>query len=298
LTASGSRLLGRAAVLLAVAAAATAWRPGVTAAGVFPGSVTVRAEGRAPVLGGRVDTAYRQALDEAFRRALLEALRGIAPERQSPHDLETWQSTVLSRAADFVGAWRILGQREHDGFLTLETEVEIWREKLARAALASGPAAAAAAVRVLVLAGSFPLVDPAADEEVDAGRIAVSALEAELARRGAVIVAAADRAPWESASGPSSEENRVALAAAAAKRYDADAVLIAQLAPRGEGLSLAAQLVASASETTLVSARAVIDLPRDRPLSESFAPAARQLAVACAPHLSAARSGRGRAPLP
>jgi hypothetical protein len=297
LIASGSRLLGRAALLLAVAVA-TFCRPGAPAAAVFASSLTVRAEGRVPVTGGRVDTAYRQALDEAFRRGLIEALRGIAPERQTPHDLEIWQSTILSRAEDFVGAWRILRQREENGFLTLEAEIEIWREKLARAASASGQAAAASAVRVMVLAGALPMVDRAADEEVDAGRVAASALETELARRGAVIVATADRAPWESSSGPSSEENRVALAAAAAKRHDADAVLIAQLTPRGAGLVLAVQLIATASETTLVSARAEIDVLRERPLAESFAPAARQMAASCAPHLAAARSGRGRSPLP
>ena len=200
---------------------------------IAPG-IVVRAEGRAPVQGGRVDTAYQQALDEAFRRGLLEALRGIAPERQSPHDLETWQETILSRAVDFVGAWRILAQEEQDGFLTLSAEIEIYRDKLARAARATGVAAAAAAVRVMVLAGSLPLVDRADDEELDAGRTAAVALEAELARRGAVIVATTDRVPWEQSSGPSSEENRVALAAAAGKKLDADAVLIVQLTRRGE----------------------------------------------------------------
>jgi hypothetical protein len=265
---------------------------------VYASSFTVRAEGRTPVRDGRADTAYRQALDEVFRRGVLEALRGIAPELQSPHDLETWQTTVLSRAEDFVGAWRVLRQREENGFLSLEVEVEIWREKLARAARATGPAAAVSAVRVMVIAGSLPMVDRAADEEVDAGRIAASALETELARRGAVIVTTAERAPWESSTGPSSEENRVALAAAAAKRLDADAVLIAQLTPRGENLALAVQLVATSSETTLVSTRAELDVNRERPLAESFAPAARQLAAACVPHLAAAKSGRARSPLP
>lgn len=296
MTASRSRLFGRAALLLA--AAATLCRPGGAAAAVYASSLTVRAEGRAPVQGGRVDTAYRQALDEAFRRGLLDALRGLAPERQSPHDLETWQTTILSRAEDFVGAWRILRQQEDAGFLTLEAEIEIWRDKLARAARASGPAAAVSAVRVMVIVGALPVVFGAADEEVDAGRIAASALETELARRGAVIVVTADRAPWEGSSGPSSEENRVALAAAAAKRHAADAVLIAQLTPRGENLVLAVQLVATASETTLFSTRAEFDVNRERPLPESFAPAARRLAEACAPHLAAAKSGRGRAPLP
>ena len=264
---------------------------------IAPG-IVVRAEGRAPVQGGRVDTAYQQALDEAFRRGLLEALRVIAPERQSPHDLETWQETILSRAVDFVGAWRILAQEEQDGFLTLSAEIEIYRDKLARAARATGVATAAAAVRVMVLAGSLPLVDRAADEELDAGRTAAVALEAELARRGAIIVATTDRVPWEQSSGPSSEENRVALAAAAGKKLDADAVLILQLTRRGEGLALDAQLIATASETTLASARAEIPVPGDRPLAEAFAQAARQVAAVCAPRLASARSAPGRGALP
>ena len=266
-------------------------------AAVLDSGIVVRAEGRAPIQGGRVDTAYRQALDEAFRRGLLEALRILAPERQSPHDLETWQETVLSRAADFVGAWHILAQEEKDGFLTLETEIEVWREKLARASRTSGASAGAPAVRLVVLAGGLPLVDGAADEEIDAGRVAAAALEAELARRGAIIVATTDRAPRET-SGAAAEEDRAALAAAVARRLAADAVLIVQLTRRGEGLVLAVQLVATASTTTLVSSRADVVLRSDRSLAEDFAPAARQLAAACAPSLATVRSARGRGSLP
>ena len=264
---------------------------------IAPG-VLVRAEGRAPVQGGRVDTAYQQALDEAFRRGLLEALRVLSPERQSPHDLETWQETILPRAGDFVGAWRILAQGEQDGFLTLSVEIEIYRDKLAGAARATGVATAAAAVRVMVLAGSLPMADRAADEELDAGRTATIALEAELARRGAIIVATTDRVPWEQSSGPSSEENRVALAAAAGKKLDADAVLILQLTRRGGGLALEAQLIATASETTLASARADIQVLGDRSLAEAFAQAARQVAAACGPRLASVRSAPGRGALP
>ena len=124
------------------------------------------------------------------------------------------------------------------------------------------------------------------------------ALEAELARRGAVIVASSEPVPWEQTSGPSSEENRVALAAAASRRLDADAVLIVQLTRRGEGVVLDAQLIATASETTLASARAEIPLAGGRPLDESFALAARQVAAVCAPRLAAARSAPGRGSLP
>ena len=272
--------------------------PPACPAAVLGSGVLVRAEGRAPVQGGRVDTAYQQALDEAFRRGLLDALRVIAPERQSPRDLETWQETILSRAGDFVGAWRILAQEEQDGFLTLSAEVEIYRDKLARAARASGVAAPATAVRVLVLAGSLPVVDRAADEELDAGRAAAVALEAELARRGAIIVATTEPVPWEQTAGPSSEENRVALAAAAGKRLDADAVLIVQLTRRGDGLALDAQLIGAASETTLASARAEIPLLGGTPLAEAFAQAARQVAAVCAPRLASARSAPGRGALP
>jgi hypothetical protein len=280
----------------------TLWRaacPPDAAAAVIGAAVVVRAEGRAPIKAGRVDTAFQQALDEAFRRGLLEALHVIAPERQSPRDLETWQETILSRAVDFVGAWRILSQEEQDGFVTLAAEMEIYRDKLARAARATGVATPTAAVRVMVLAGSLAIVDRAADEELDGGRTAAVAIEAELARRGAIIVANADAVPWELSSGPSSEENRVALAAAAAKKLDADAVLIVQLARHGEGFLLEAQLIATASETTLASARSEIPALRDRPLAEVFAQAARQVAAACAPRLAAARSsGRGSASAP
>ena len=268
--------------------------PLTSSAAVIGAGVTVRAEGRAPVRGGRSDTAYQQALDEAFRRGLLDALRVIAPERQSPRDLETWQETILSRAGDFVGAWRILAQEEQDGFLTLSTELEIYRDKLARAARANVVAAPATAVRVLVLAGSLPVVDRAADEELDAGRAAAVALEAELARRGAIIVTTTEPVPWEQTSGPSSEENRVALAAAAGKRLDADAVLIVQLTRRGDGLMLDAQLIGASSETTLASARAEIPLLGGNPLEETFAKAARQVAAVCAPRLASARSAAAR----
>ena len=135
----------------------------------MPGALVVRAAGRAPVQEGRADLAFQQALEEALRRGVLDALRAIAPERQSPRDLEVWQETVLPRAADFVAAWRILAQREKDGFVDLEAEVEVWRDKLARGSRATAAAAAAPAVRLLVLADPFPVSDPAADEEVDAG---------------------------------------------------------------------------------------------------------------------------------
>ena len=291
-------LLG-AALFLGIAVASVALSPLKLPAAVIGSGIVVRTEGRAPVQAGRVDTAYQQALDEAFRRGLLEALRVIAPERQSPHDLETWQDTVLPRAIDFVGAWRILSQEQQDGFLTLSMEIEIYRDKLARAARATGVATAAAGVRVLVLAGSLPIVDRAADEELDAGRAAALAIEAELARRGAIIAANTDPAPWERSSGPSSEENRVSLAAAAGKKLEADAVLILQLSQHGEGLVLDAQLIATASETTLASARAEIAMSSDHPLADAFGQAARQVAAACAPRLASARpAGRGAPPKP
>lgn len=297
-SAARPRLIPRIALLLGVVFALEASFPPTSAAGVIAAGIVVRAEGRAPVQGGRVDTAQQQALDEAFRRGLLEALRVIAPERQSPGDLETWQETILSRAGDFVGAWRILAQEERDGFMNLSAEIEIYRDKLARAARATGVATAAAAVRVMVLAGSLPLADRADDEELDAGRTATIALEAELARRGAIIVASTDRVPWEQSAGPSSEENRVALAAAAGKKLDADAVLILQLTRRGERLALDAQLVATASETTLATARAEIPAVGERSLAEAFAQAARQLAAACAPRLASVRPAAGRGTLP
>lgn len=293
------RLLPRVALLLGIVVALeTAILP--SAAGAVIGSgIVVRTQGRAPVQGGRAETAYQRALDEAFRRGLLEALRSVAPERQSPHDLETWQETILSRAVDFVGAWRILAHREQDGFLTLSVEIEIYRDKLTRAARATGVATAAAA-RVLVLAASLPLVDRAADEELDAGRAASIALETELARRGAIIVATTDRVPWEQGAGPFSEENRVALAAAAGRKLDADAVLIVQLNRRGEGLALDVQLIATASETTLASARTEIAMLDTRPLAEGFAQAARQVVAVCVPRLNSALAapGRGAPPRP
>ena len=292
--ASSLRRLSIIAPLLGVGVLLPAAFPPAPSAAVLASGILVRAEGRAPVQGGRADTAYRQALDEAFRRGLLDALRVIAPERQSPHDLETWQETILSRAADFVGAWRILTQEQQDGFLTLSAEIEIYRDKLTRAARATGVAAAPASVRVMVLAGSLPLIDRAADEELDAGRTATIALETELSRRGAIIVASTDRVPWERSSGASSEENRVALAAAAGKRLDADAVLILQLTRRGEGLALDAQLVATSSETTLATARADIQTLGDRPLAEAFAQSARQVAAVIGPRLGAVRTAPGR----
>lgn len=294
MSATRQRLYPRVALLLGLLSALASSAPLTASAAVIASGVVVRAEGRVPVQGGRVDTAYQQALDEAFRRGLLEALRVIVPDRQSPHDLETWQETILSRASDFVGAWRILSLQEQDGFLTLSAEIDIYRDKLASAARATGVATATAAVRVLVLAGSLPLVDRAAEEEVDAGRTATVALEAELARRGAIIVGTTDRVPWEQSSGPSSEENRGALAAAAGKQLDADAVLIVQLIRRGEGLALEAQLIATASETTLASARVEIPVLGARPLAEAFAQAARQVAAVCAPRLAAARSAPWR----
>lgn len=284
----------RFALLLGVVFALQAIHPLTPLAGVIASGVVVRTEGRAPVQDGRVDTAYQRALDEAFRRGLLEALRVLAPERQSPFDLETWQETILSRAGDFVGAWRILAQQEQDGFLTLSAEIEIYRDKLARAARATGVATAAAVVRAMVLAGSLPMIDRAADEELDAGRTATIALEAELARRGAIIVATTDQVPWEQSSGPSSEENRVALAAAAGKKLDADVVIILQLSRRDGKLALDAQLISTASETTLASTRAEIKLLGDRSLAESFAQAARRVAAAFGPRLAAVRSAPGR----
>jgi hypothetical protein len=287
--------VGTALLLAAVALCAA---PAPAGAEVVPGALVFRASGRAPVQGGRADLAYQQALEEAFRRGILEALRTIAPERQSPRDLETWQETILSRAGDFVAAWRILAHTEQAGFVDIEAELEIWREKLARASRATGTAAAAPAVRLLVLADSFPVSDTSADEEVDAGRLAAAALEAELSRRGAVIVSTTDRAPWEESAGPSSEENRVALAAAAGRRLEADAVLVARLTRRAEGLAIAVQLIAVASETTLGSSRADVALAAGATLDETFRAAARQLATAIAPRLAAVRSGRSRGSLP
>ncbi len=291
-------LFRRFALLPGIVIALAASLPPAEAAPVIHSGIVLRTTGRAPVRGGRADTAYQKALDEAFRRGLLEALRSIEPERQSPQDLETWQETILSRAGDFVGAWRILAQEEQDGFLTLSAELEIYRDKLARAARATGVATAAAAVRVMLLAASLPLVDRTADEELDDGRAASVAIEAELARRGAIIVASTDPTPWEKGTGPTSEENRVALAAAAGRKLDADAVLIIQLSRRGEGLVLDAQLIATASETTLASALIEIARPPGRPAAEAFAQAARQVAAVCAPRLAWARSATGRGVTP
>jgi hypothetical protein len=280
----------RAAAALLLAAAALLAAP-CPAAGVVPGALVVRTAGRAPVLEGRADLAFQQALEEALRRGVLDALRSIAPERQSPRDLETWQETVLPRAADFVAAWRILAQREKDGFVDLEVEIEVWRDKLARGSRATAAAAAAPAVRVLVLADPFPLSDPAADEEVDAGRLAAVALEGELSRRGAVIVATTDRAPWGSDAGPSPREPRrppPRPANASSRR-------------RARRAADAARGVLAAThrrrpETTLAAARA--EAPWRGALDEAFLPAARQIAGAIAPRLPAARSGRARGQLP
>lgn len=283
------RRLRRFALLVAVAAGGMAIAPGSPAA-LIPSAMIVRSEGSAPIEGGRSDAAYQRALEEAFRRGVLDALRGISPERQSPLDLETWQDTVLSRAAEFVGAWRILSQSQGGGFMTLEVEIEIWGEKLARAARSTGAAAKAPAVRVVVFAGSFAIDNRADGEQIDAGRIVAAALEAELARRGAVIVSAYDRQPWDQSAGSDLGEKRAALAAAAARRVEADAVIIAQLTRRGAVLVLSADLVATASDSTLVTTRNEITPARERPLAEAFAPAARQVAAACAPHLSVART--------
>ena len=284
--------------LLLAAAALLAALPVAPKAAVVAGALVLRAEGRAPVLEGRADEAFRQALDECFRRALLEALRSIAPERQSPRDLETWQETILTHAGDFVGAWRVLAQEQRDGSMLLEAEVEVWGEKLARAARSSTAPAAAQAVRLMVLADPLPLEDGAAEEEIDAGSTAAAALEAEFSRRGAIIVATTDRAPWEQGAAGSLEENKVALAAAAAKRLEADAVLILQLARRGGSLSLTGQLVAVSSERTLGTSRVDVALQSGETLAEAFAPAAHRLAGALAAHLSAARPVRARPPLP
>jgi len=298
LSAVRPQLFVRLALLLGLVFALAATAPPTVAAAVIGSGIVVRAQGRAPVEDGRVDTAYQQALEETFRRGLLEALRTLAPERQSPHDLETWQETILSRAIDFVGAWRILAQEERDGFLTLSAEIEIYRDKLARAARATGVVTAAAAVRVLVLAGTLPMVDRSDDEELDAGRSATVALESELARRGAIIVATTDPAPWEQSSGPSSEENRVALAAAAGKKLGADAVLLVRLTRRGGGLALDAQLIATVSGTILASPHAEISTPGDLPLAGAFAQAARQVIAVCAPRLASVRPAPGGGALP
>jgi hypothetical protein len=117
-----------------------------------------------------------------------------------------------------------------------------------------------------------------------------------MARRGAVIVSTTDRTPRGLFSGTAAGENREAAAAAAARNLDADAVLVVQLANRGGSLALTVHLVSVASETTLTSARAEIGALGGRSLAEAFAPAARELAAACAPHLAAARGGRGRLP--
>lgn len=299
LPSSSRRLATRLAGLLAAMLAVTLAIPslplaGPATAGIVSGSLVVRAEGRAPVQGGRSDVAYQQALDEAMRHALLESLRTVAPERQSPHDLETWQETVLSRAVDFVAAWRVLALEEKDGFLVLEASVEIWPDKLARAAHATGAGAAAPALRLLVLGDSFPLLDRAADEEVDAGRQAAAALEAEFARRGAVIVSSAERAAWDQSSGPASDEFRVALAATAARRLEADAVLVVRISQAPGGLTLSGQLIAVASESTLGTGRVAVPLPGEVALAEALAPAAHSLASTLAPRLASLRSGRAR----
>lgn len=290
------RALRWATLALAAGAAALAF-PAAPGAALLPGSLTLRAEGRAPVQEGRVDTAFQQALGEAFQRGLLDALRNIAPERQSPADLETWQQTILSRAGDFVGAWRVLYHEERDGFVRVEAELEIWRDKLARAAGTPAVRSAAPAVRLMVLADALPLAERAAEEEIDVGRDVAVALESELSRRGAVIVSSMGRAPWMDAAVDTSEESRIALATAAARRLDADAVLVVRITRSGNDLLVAAQLVATSSENTLGSARAKIALQRAGANAEVFATAARQIAIALAPRFSGIRPrARGGAP--
>lgn len=269
-------------------------------AAVLPGSVVSQAEGRAPVIGGRSDLAFQQALDEAFRKNLLAALRAIAPERQSPQDFETWQDMVLSRAADFIGAYRILSQEEKAGFLELAVEVEIYRERLAQAARVSTASVSAPAIRLMVLVDPFPVIDPAADEEIDAGSYAITSLEAEFARRGAVIIATTNRSPWRKPEGAASEENRAAHATAEGKRLQADAVLVAQVTRSAENaFTLSAQIIAVGSEATLGSAREDFLIAPSGGLEAAFGPAARQIAATLGTRLAGLiRAGRLRSAFP
>jgi hypothetical protein len=259
---------------------------------VIPGAVTSRAEGRAAVREGRSDLAFQQALDEALRQSLLEALAALAPDRQSARDFELWQRTLLPRAREFVGAYRILSQDEKGGFLQLAVEVEIYREKLLHAARASATAPAAQPLRLLVLADALPVADPAADEEIDAGGVAIASLEAELARRGAIILSTANRSPWQRPGRAASDESREALAVVEGKRLQADGVLVVRLTRRGDtALELSVELVAVAAEATAGAAHAVVTLAPGQAIGEAFLPATRQIAGSLAPRLAGVARG-------
>ncbi len=224
-------------------------------------TITLNATERVPILDGRHDQAFNQALEGAFRKILVSGLQKAVPEPRRPQDFKTWQRTILPRASDFIFTYRILSQEEQGGLLTLTLQAEVYRDKLARAAGSARNLTPALPVRILILKETLALSGTSREGEIDAGRLAATSLERGLARLGAIIISAPDRAPWERIDGRASEENKVSLAAAEGERLGADLVLLGQVTRISPAvLSLSVQLISVHSEATLASIQEQVEL--------------------------------------
>jgi hypothetical protein len=252
----------------------------------------------APVIKGRQDKAYSQALEGAFRRGVTMALRDTSWAEARAGDFSSWQGGIFSRTAEFISSYRILSMQEEEGFLTLTVEVAVDRGRLEKAAREASRLSPLIPVRLLVLVDTFPLAGAAGDEDIDAGHIAASAMEKELLRMGVIIVPAPENLPWQDLEGRASAENRRSLATAAAGALGADYVILGHLQRRADKLLvLAAELIDPASEKSLTSAQSPVELQANTAPEEVFSDPAGEVAKLFSRKLSSRqRSGEGGAP--
>jgi len=240
---------------------------------------TYRVTEHAPIIQGRPDKAFQRALETSFRKTLLAALRDTGSAGRKDREFAAWLSGILSRAADFIASYRILSQKEEEGYLTLTVEAQVFVGKLEAAVSASSRLSPYLPVRLLVLVDTFPLEGTSDGEDVDAGHIAARALEAEFLRRGAVIVPSPESLPWQHLGTRATVENVVRLAAAEGRRLGADFVVLGKLRLKADALLvLSADLLSVLTEKAVLSAGSPVELQSGAAPQDFFSQPAAEVA--------------------
>lgn len=252
-----------------------------------PSTIAFQVEDRAPIIDGRQDIAFQRALESSFRKAVLLALRRIAPRQQSAEDFSQWQTTVLSRARDFIFSYSILSMEADGGVLSLSLKADVYRNKLEETIQASMNLSPALPVRILVLVESHAMAGAGDEGDIDAGRLAAVSLETELSRRGAIIISSPDHPPWQHLEGKVSEEYKISLAAAEGTRLEADFVILGRIFLTEEKfLALSVRLLSASSQKLVSKAQAPFDQSAGSQPGKMFSSPARSVISVLSPKLS------------
>lgn len=272
----------------------------------LPELLEYRVTEHAPVINDRHDKAFQRALEATFRRAIIIALKESDAADRTARNFAAWQTSILSRASDFIASYRVLSQEIKEGHLTLTVQTRIYRARLAKAVKESAALSPLLPVNLLILVDTFPLAGSPDGEDIDAGHLAARSLEAEFLRRGAIIVPSPERLPWQHNEAGSSSENRLSLATVEGKRLGADYVVLGHLRPRADNLLvITAELISVQSERIVLSGSSPVELQDNKPPRENFLEPAKEMAELLSRKLStrlarppAGGPGRPEAPSP